>query len=170
MLEEFVNYFSNPYLAVFVMSMIPAIESRVAIPFGMSYQIWHNDTLNAGWAALLGFLGAIVPALFVIWLFKKIKKHSCGFVVDKFSVKVGQLNERQSVLIKCVLLATFVAIPLPLTGVYSGSIIAGLSKLKIWQGFISVVVGEVFSCVIVTLLCTIFNNSAFYIFVISIAI
>ena len=80
------------------------------------------------------------------------------------------IYQRNTTLKKCVYLAGFVAIPLPLTGVYTGSLIAGLSNLKLWQGLISIVVGEFFACIGITILCALFENSAFYIFLMGLAI
>ena len=53
--------------------------------------------------------------------------------------------------------------PLPLTGVYSGSLIAGLSNLKVYQAFIAIAIGEFISCLVITLLCVLFENSTLYI-------
>ena len=177
MLKFFANFF-NPIWAVFVMAFVPAIESKVAIPFGISQEIWGVDCLSPVMAGVIAFFGAMLPCIFVIILCKFIKKKTCGVFVDKlfecfklkFKTKFDKLDSKETTLKKCVLLATFVAIPLPLTGVYSGSIVAGLSNLKVWQGFLSILIGEFISCVIVVALCTIFENSAFYIFVVSIVL
>jgi hypothetical protein len=67
-------------------------------------------------------------------------------------------------------LACFVAVPLPLTGVWSGSLIAGLTSLNINYSFISIVCGSIISCGTMTLLCTLFSNSTTYILIFSLII
>ena len=78
-----------------------------------------------------------------------------------------KFNTKTTVFKKCLYLCGFVAIPLPLTGVYTGSLIAGLSNLKLWQGFLSVTIGGLLTCIGMTIICSLFENSAFYIFVMS---
>jgi len=177
MLDFFASFF-NVYWSVFILALVPTVESKVAIPFGISQEIWSGEALSPIVSGLIAFLGSMLPCIFVIILCKFIKKRSCGFVVEKFATKFQnkyrskfvKLDSKRSALKKCLLLASFVAIPLPLTGVYTGSMIAGLSSLNVWQGFLSVFVGEVVSCLIVVLLCTVFENSTFYIFMISLVV
>ena len=179
MLDFFLQIFSdNPALAVVLVAMCPSLESKVSIPLGLSVQIWGEATLSPFLSFLLSFLGSLLPGIIIILVVKFIKKRTSGFVcntlLDKFIKRYdGQfkkLSEKSSTLKKCALLATFVAVPLPLTGVYTGSLIAGLTKLKFWQGFASIAVGELVSCAIVLLLSTIIENSAFYVLLISLAL
>ncbi len=169
------NFSGCVWLAVLLMSMLPMIESKVAIPFALSTSIWAEKVLSPFAAFSLSLLGSVVPAFLVILLVRFVKKRTAGFVCEKFlttveerySDKVKKVASKGSLWKKCLALATFVAIPLPLTGVYTGGIIAGLLDIKIWQGFVSVLVGEVISCAIVLAVCLLFENSTFYIFIIS---
>lgn len=176
MLEFFSDNFSDcVFLAVMLMAMIPTIESKVAIPFAMAGQIWGENALSPGMAFLSACLGSMLPAIVVILLARLIKNKTSGFVHDKFVSKIqekyktkfSKLDKKESTFKKCLLLSTFVAVPLPLTGVYTGSLIAGFTNLKIWQSFVSIFVGEIFSCLAILLVCLFFENSAFYIFVFS---
>ena len=176
MLEFFSDNFSDcVFLAVMLMAMIPTIESKVAIPFAMAGQIWGENALSPGMAFLSACLGSMLPAIVVILLARLIKNKTSGFVHDKFVSKIqekyktkfSKLDRKESTFKKCLLLATFVAVPLPLTGVYTGSLIAGFTNLKIWQSFISIFVGEIFSCLAILLLCLFLENSAFYVFLFS---
>lgn len=173
MLEFFADNFSCcVWLAVLLISLIPTLESKIAIPFGMSVQIFGDLALSPYAACLVGLVGSLLPSIFIILLTRKLKSKTTGVVSDKLfnfvNLKVHKhfekFDKKSTLIKKCIYLAGFVAIPLPLTGVYTGSIIAGLSNLKIWQGFLSILIGEVFACVGMTLLCTLFENSAFYIF------
>ena len=68
---------------------------------------------------------------------------------------------------KYFMLTAFVAIPLPLTGVWSGSLILGLSNLDIKMGIISIIIGAIISAGMISLICNIFSNSISYILIIS---
>jgi len=179
MLDFFSQNCSNcVWLVVLIVALIPTLESKIAIPFGMSQQIFGDSALSPIVSCVLAFVGSLLPAIFIILLFRKIKQKTTGFVNDKLlnianrKIKnhFEKFNQRNTTLKKCVYLAGFVAIPLPLTGVYTGSLIAGLSNLKLWQGLLSIVVGEFFACVGITILCALFENSAFYIFLMGLAI
>ena len=176
MLEFLAEHFSDcVFVAVMIMAMIPTIESKVAIPFGMSSQIWGEATLSPVLSAVASCVGSMLPALLVICVARFVKNRTSGFVHDrfvsrvqtKFSDKLEKLKHKNSTFKKCLLLATFVAVPLPLTGVYTGSLIAGFTNLKVWQAFLAILIGEIFSCLAVLIICMFFENSAFYIFLFS---
>ena len=150
MLEFFVDNFS-PEWAVLLVAAIPLFESKVAIPLGLSVQIWGAEALSVLSSFFLSLIGSMLPVVFVILIVRFIKNKTSGFVYDKFVVRIQEkykgsldkMSAKNTTLKKCVLLATFVAIPLPLTGVYSGSLIAGFTSLKIWQSFLAIFVGEI---------------------------
>ena len=176
MVDFFVDNFSNCVpVAVLLMAMLPMIESKIAIPFALSSSIWGEATMSPVGAFFTAFVGSVLPAFLVICIVRFIKKRTTGFVHEKFMSKLEnryenklqKVEKKSGVLKKCLALSTFVAIPLPLTGVYTGGIIAGLLDVKVWQAFLAILVGEIFSCGIVLAVCLIFDNSAFYIFVIS---
>ena len=179
MLEFLAGLFSNhPDLAIFIVSLLPTIESRTAIPFGLSKQIWGAKMLSPYIVGAVSFVGSMLPAIFVILFARWLINKTSGFVYDKFTARLqtrikkhfDKFSQRENVIKKCMFLVGFVALPLPLTGVYTGCLIAGFSKLKIWQSFLSVLVGEVLSCVCLTILCACFDNSAFYVLLFSFGI
>lgn len=169
------NFSSYVWLAVVIVAMIPTIESKVAIPFGMAMQIWQENALNPFLSALCACVGSMVPVIFVIMLARYIKRKTSGFVYEKIFLKLKEkykknsqtLSKQTSTLKKCLLLAFFVAVPLPLTGAYSGALVAGFVDIPIWKSFLSILCGEIVSCAIVLLICLVFEDSAFYIFLIS---
>ena len=61
----------------------------------------------------------------------------------------------------------FVAFPVPLTGVYTGTCFAVLLGLQFWQVCLSVIIGNFLCGFIVAILCTTFPQTSiiFYIFV-----
>ena len=172
MLELITENFSV-HLAVLIVSLIPGIESKVAIPFGLSKPIWAEATLSPFMALLISFSATVLPSILIIFLSRKLKNKTSGFVHDKFIMRLqnhfrkdfDKIGQKSSVLKKCFVLGTFVAIPLPLTGIYTGSLIAGFTNLKIWQCWLAVLIGELVSCIGIVLICTLFENSAFYILI-----
>lgn len=149
MLESFAAAFSHcPFLAVFLISLIPGLEARVAIPFALSNLL--AAPLSPWLALLCAYIGSILPIFPVVFFTRKIKnRFPTGFLQDHFSSKLDKISSTQSKLKKLVLLGGFVAIPLPLTGVWSGSLIAGLTNLKIWQCALTIALGQLVACVLI---------------------
>lgn len=172
-------------LAVFLLSMIPIAEARFAIPFGMSMGLKPFEAF--GWA----FLGStlIVPILLLVLIptinalsktkvFSKLGK----FLYDKFDKKSRSLAETaeaddaadagktgkrkpltKSDLKKMGGTALFVAIPLPLTGVWTGSAVASIVKIGYVRALIGVIFGNAVACGIITLISFLFAPYVDYI-------
>ena len=165
------NFQEVVWLVAIIVSVIPAIETKIAIPLVISKEIWGNNTLSPISACLICFVGSLIPIYFVIIFIRFLKEKTTGFIFDKlisklslkYDKEINKMSEKKSDFFKYVLLTSFVAIPLPLTGVWSGSIISGLTNLNIHKCFISISIGSLISCAIMTLLCTVFENSILYI-------
>ena len=171
MIDFFANNFSSCiWLAVILIALIPTLESKIAIPFAMNSALLGSHALSAFSAFALSLIGSILPCIFVIFLTRHLKSHTTGFVsgfLNRYTVKTNLIQQKHSNLQKYLALAGFVAIPLPLTGVWTGSIIAGLTNLNIFKSFIAIFVGAIVSSGITTLLCVCFENSIGYIFLVS---
>lgn len=159
MLTSFASVFSGcEWLAVMLVSLIPGLEGRVAIPFALSDVL--NAPLSPFMALLCALVGSIIPTIPVIFIVRKLKnRFLTGFIHERFSGKLTTLSEQTSSLKKLAILAGFVAIPLPLTGAWSGSILAGLSDLNIWQSFAAIAVGSLVACSIILLVSLCFAGS-----------
>lgn len=171
-------------LTVFLLAMIPIAEARFAIPFGISMGLSPLEAF--GWAflgtslvtpILLLVLIPLIKALSKTKLFSKLGK----FLFDKFEKKSRSLNENGSTtdanteqtskrprLTKSDLkrmggTAAFVAVPIPLTGVWTGSAVASIIKLSFVKGLVSVVIGNAVACSIITLICYLFAPYVDYI-------
>lgn len=175
-MENIIDFFSNNFnncvwLAVIIVSIIPSLESKIAIPFAMNTDIWSTNALSPIGALFISFIGSLIPCLFVMILSRKLKQKTSGFVCSKFFNKYisksSTIDNKQKNFTKYLMLIGFSAIPLPLTGVWSSSIIAGLSKLDLKYSFISIAIGNFISTFSITLLCTLFTNSISYILIIS---
>lgn len=169
-----VNFQDCVWLAVMLMAMIPTIESKIAIPFGMNTEIWGAGALTGYESFLFAFLGSILPSFFIILIVRKLKSKIAGFMTNKFLQKYYNksraVNQAKNNFTKYFMLTGFVAVPLPLTGVWTGSLIVGLSNLDIRYGFLSIVIGAMISAGMITLICEVFSNSITYILIISLII
>lgn len=142
--------FGGKDFALFIISMIPFIELRGSIIFGAAMGIpWQH-------AFLVSFLGNILPVPFLILLARpifawlKTTRLLAGFtqkVEDQLMKKADKVTVQKY---SAVGLFLFVAIPLPGTGAWSGSLIAALLDVKMRYALPSVIAGVFAAGVIMT--------------------
>ncbi len=153
MFTEFIKYLNSlpKELLVLLTGALPVSELRGAIPLGLSLGLPLAKTF---WLAILGNLSFVVPALFLFspvsnylrklkiwsgffdWIFERARKNAAA--IQKYET-FG--------------LFLFVAIPLPMTGAWSGVIAATLLKVKFRYAFLAIFSGVLCAAVIVSLLC-----------------
>ena len=147
MQEFLIEFIENlPYevklLSVFIISMIPIIELRLAIPVGVAVGI------SPAVAIPLAVIGNLIPVPFIILFIKKIfawmRKISPKFngVVDKMEAK-AEKNKAKVLKYAFWGLVLFVAIPLPGTGAWTGALVAAMLDMPLKKAFPSVVLGVV---------------------------
>lgn len=180
----------NVILATIFISMLPVIELRGAIPFGTNSGFWGSLALNQwesyGWS-LLGS-SAIVPILALIFLpvinwLKKTKAFGkmATAIENRVKSKTKSIENAEekskrfskSYWKKMLAIFVFVAIPLPLTGVWTGTCVAVFIGLDYISTCISVVCGNIVAGLLITLILEFFpalNDWLFYIFLIIIAL
>ena len=174
-----INLFNgDSFWATFFISMVPIIELKGAVPFGMSKDIFGESALSPLQAWIASATGSLVPAFFLVWLFvpimnslKKTKlfKNLSLKLEEKFSLNANKIEENSNrakfkQLKKWLGLMLFVAIPLPLTGAYTGSAIAGYLNIGYVNSLLSIFIGNIIAGGLVVLLCTIFEGYEGYIF------
>ncbi len=136
---------------VMVMGALPIVELRGAIPlalyFGMSMS-------KAFWLSVLGNIIPIAPALFLLepvsnWLRRfKIWARFFDWIFERTKKNADTVQKYEA-----LGLAMFVAIPLPMTGAWSGAVAASLFKIKFKYAFIAIVAGVIAAGLIVSILC-----------------
>lgn len=153
MLNIIINWLKDipkEYIVIIVGAM-PVTELRGAIPLALSLGI---PGLKAFWLSVLGNVIPVVPLLFFLepistrlrrfklwsrffdWLFERTKKRAD--TIQKYEA-IG--------------LAMFVAIPLPMTGAWSGAVAASLFKIKFRYAFVAITAGIIVAGAIVLSLC-----------------
>jgi len=170
----------NAFWATFFISMIPIIELKGAVPFGMSAEIFGANALPPFSAWIASAVGALIPALFLVWLFipimnwlkrTRLFKNLSLKLEQKFSKNAENITnkakeKKHKNLKKLVGLILFVAIPVPLTGAYTGSAIAGYLGIGYLNSIFAIFLGNIIAGGIVVLLCTIFKGYETYIFLV----
>lgn len=154
-------------LYVFVISMLPIIELRGAVPVGAYLGVPFY--LNY----LLAVVGNMLPVPFILlfipkflafldrfkffqpmvrWLRGKADKHSGKVLKDSNGeTKAVQGESRKMTVGVFVALVTFVALPIPTTGAWTGSLIASLFGLPFKKSLLAVFIGVLLCGVIMTL-------------------
>lgn len=189
--ELFANIFGNNIiLATILIAMIPIIELRGAIPFATNPGFWNEVTMTNwqafGWSLLGSCL--VVPILAAIFLplikwlkATKLFKKMAESIENRVKSKAGNLSGAEqssrkfsSAYWKKMLgVFIFVAIPLPLTGVWTGTCVAMFIGLDYISACISTICGNIVAGLIITLMLQFFpwlNEWLFYIFLIIVAV
>lgn len=137
------------YLITFLISMVPVIELRGAIPIALAKDI-------EPWVAfMLAVFGNMLPVPFILVfvrsVFQWMKKYEkLGRIVTKLEARAESKSEsvrKYELVGLCIL----VAIPLPGTGAWTGALVAALMKMRIRRALPTIFVGVVIAGVIVTL-------------------
>ncbi len=135
-------------LIVIFFSMLPLIELRGAIPLGISLG------LSPIHSTILSIMGNIIIVPFLLKLLQPIMKFFEKTVI--FSKTIGWVKRRSmrkaGTIKKYSLwgLFIFVAIPIPTTGVWTGSVIASLLKLDFKKAFLAMTLGIIAAGIIVS--------------------
>jgi uncharacterized membrane protein len=138
-------------LIVMIVSALPISELRGGIPLGMA--LYNFSVVKSFWLSVIGNCIPVIPALllfkpvseflskwgplkrFLNWFFEKTKKRAK--IVEKYEA-IG--------------LALFVGVPLPLTGAWTGCIVARLFKLRFKYSVIAIISGVFIAGIIVAIL------------------
>lgn len=179
---------NNIILATILISMVPLFELRGAIMFASSVELWGAVTLSPWLAYLFSFLGSslVVPILALIFmpiinwlkktkLFKKIGDAIYNMVSSKSQKIQSDVNEinadvkisdeeklKKTRLKKMLGIFLFVAVPLPLTGVWTGTAIAVILGMKFTDILISVIGGNAIAGLIITILTLVLGDKSIY--------
>jgi uncharacterized membrane protein len=132
---------------VMIVGALPISELRGALPLGLYYGM---PLSKAFLLAVLGNVSFIVPALFIfepvsVWL-RKFKPWSRFFdwVFERTKKNSDAIQKYEA-----LGLAIFVAIPLPMTGAWSGVVAASLFKIRFRYAFVAILAGVICAGLIV---------------------
>jgi len=136
-------------LYVAIISMVPLIELRGAIPVGVALG------LEPAVLYTIAVIANCIPVPFIIWLMppvmRYLKKTKALRWFADFLERKTEKNKEAVLKYSTFGLFLFVAIPLPGTGAWSGSLIASLLDLKPKYAIPSVVCGVITAGIIMSL-------------------
>lgn len=137
-------------LIVLSLAALPVFEVRASIPLGIA--VYHLPPVNA---AVLSIIGSLLPVFPLLWVLNNLTDHLRKFPsFDKFFEWLFTRTRAKSRLIEeleLVGLTLFIAIPLPGTGVWTGTIAAYLLGLRWGPTFIAGAVGTTIASILVTI-------------------
>lgn len=171
LITQISNAIGNPYLTLYVISIIPIVELRGAILF-MPYMF---DTIGEMMLGMLcciaGSTTVIVPLILITrpllkklrrskW-FSKIGKRMEANLADRAESAYDEekIEEREAKRKRKPLskdtkkflgLFVFVAIPLPMTGAWTGSCIGSFLDFPVWKASLAVFFGNIVAGLILT--------------------
>ena len=136
---------------VFLIAMIPIFELRGAIPIGiLSYElpVWKVFPI--------AIAGNMVPIFFILLFFDLITKLFFKVpILKKILEAIFRRTRKKGEIIEKyeeIGLMLFVAIPLPVTGAWTGSLAAYLFGLKFWKSILFIFLGVLIAGTVVTFL------------------
>lgn len=142
-------------LGIVLCSMVPVIELRGAIPIG-----WLTEPQTPWWLTyILAVVGNMIPVPFILLLIRQVldlmEKVPIKFVqavaawVRRKAEKNTEKIQRYGFWGVCL----FIAIPLPVTGAWTGSLVAATIRMNFWKAMLSALLGVMIAGVIVSLIC-----------------
>lgn len=142
------------YVAIFLISMFPIIELRGAIPFGVAWE------LNEALIYIICIVGNMLPVPFIYLFARKMliwgkDKKFIGkfftFCLEKGEKGGRKLEEKASKNGTFIALMLFVAIPLPGTGAWTGTLAASMLDFGFKRSTLAVLLGVLIAGVLVGL-------------------
>jgi uncharacterized membrane protein len=136
---------------VFLIAMIPIFELRGAIPIGvLSYKLplWKVFPI--------AIAGNMVPIFFILLFFDLITKlfFKVPFLKKMLEAIFRRTRSKSAIIEKYeeIGLMFFVAIPLPITGAWTGSLAAYLLGLSFWKSILFIFFGVLIAGIVVSFL------------------
>lgn len=164
--EILLNFFKsitdNSELITLLVSMFPLIELKGAIPIGTGLGL---DLITSALLAYSGSALIVIPIFFLLIpifnLLKKIKfiKKIILKIEAVFEEKAKEVSknatdkpENQVRKFLMVALFIFVAVPFPVTGVWTGTAIAVFLSMRFRDAFLPIILGNLVAGIIITII------------------
>lgn len=139
-------------LCVLFCSMLPIIELRGAIPMGAAFGLPWWQTY------LIAVVGNMLPVPVILLFVRTVLNWMAGCRVQLFNRIAHKMFEKaeknRDKIEKYAFwgLTLFVAIPLPATGAWTGTLVAALFDMKFWKSLLSALIGVMIAGVVMTLI------------------
>lgn len=146
MLSQLFKFLSIEF-TVLLTAALPIIELKGAIPVGISLGLTPIHS------AALAFIGSIIPAPFILFTIRPVfnylrKTKTLEKLINRFTDKsIAKSGNVQRYGAWGLLI--FVAIPLPGTGVWTGSLIASMLDMRFKWAFPAIFIGNLIAGVLI---------------------
>jgi uncharacterized membrane protein len=147
---EFLSRFLSPHVVTFVVAMLPIFELRGALPYALTL-----GKLPLAQAFPIAVLGNMLPIPFIMYLLEPgtrlISRVAPGKrFVDWLFARTRARSEKVRKY-ETLGLILFVAIPLPVTGAWTGALAAHLCGLKKGRSLLAITCGVCIAGIVVSL-------------------
>lgn len=142
---------NGKFLFTLLVSMVPVVELRGGIPFGVAMG------LSVPKAYLAAVIGNMIPVPFIIVYIRRIfqwmRRHMprLDSMVDKLEKKAHEKG-REIARYEIFGLLLFVAIPLPGTGAWTGSLAAAFLDMRLKKAIPTIAAGVLIAGVLISIL------------------
>lgn len=144
-----------------LLAAVPLMEQKGAIPLGI-----YKYGLSPMTAFIVTLIGSFLPVPFVLILFNSIfafmKKHEVFGPINKFIERKIEKGSKNMEKYKELGLIIFIGIPLPTTGLWTGSAIASFLKLDFKKSIVCALIGGTISGTIITFISVYFPHMLGY--------
>lgn len=149
------------YLIIFVISMVPLIELRGAIPYAMLF-IERGANLSIPLCYVIAVVGNMLPVPIIFFFARKVLEWGANKpVIGKFFTfclekghKGGEKLKKTAGKGLFVALLLFVGIPLPGTGAWTGTLAASILDMDFKESVAAVMLGVILAGIIMGLVST----------------
>jgi uncharacterized membrane protein len=152
MIEYLINLGIAKELIVVIISALPVVELRGALPVAIN--VFHMPWY---WAFCLAVVGNMLPVPILLLFFESlariVSKVEIGRKLVDWVFRHTRRHEKIIQKYEWLGLMLFVAIPLPMTGAWTGAIIAFILGMRFTYAFLSILCGVIIAGAIVTCLC-----------------
>ena len=149
--EELLGLGFSKELVVLIISMLPILELRGALPVAIN--LFHFPWY---YALPLSIIGNLLPVPFILLFLNVVSRFlsKTGFFKRRLHWLFERTRRRGRIIERYerIGLVLFVAIPLPVTGAWTGSLAAVLFGLKFRHALLSIFIGVFIAGIIVTCL------------------
>lgn len=150
MLEWFTQTVLGKIIATFFISMVPVVELRAGLPYGIALGLDYPVALAAA------VIGNLLPVPFIIIYIRRIfawLRRRFSALNDRLTRLEEQAGEKGKRVEKygAIALLTFVAIPLPGTGAWTGALVAAVMNIRLKHAVPAILLGLLIASAITTL-------------------
>ena len=133
----------------FIISLMPILELRggTLAAYALGVPLWK--------AFLICGVGTMLPVPFVLLFFRQIMQWLRNIGLEKLVQKIEARAERKREKVeryKKIGLVLFVAIPLPGTGAWTGSVIAAILGMRFKHAFLAIALGTLIADILMCLI------------------